>query len=309
VTDVTLEGVRIEREGRVVLDVPALSLRSKRTTAILGPNGSGKTTLLRAIARLEQHGGRISIAGSQVQTQRHLAYVFQEEVFLRQSVRRNLELGLQLRAIGRDERRQRIEDAARLVSIEPLLERRADRLSGGEGRRVSLARALCLRAPVVLLDEPLAGLDEGAYARLIDELPRIVEAFDATTILVTHSRDEALRLADDLIVLVDGKVRRGGGTQEVAANPRVDVVAEVLGYTLLVTPSQCIAVPPGALRVGGGQPEFSMVVERVLDMVGVHEIAGRIGDAPVRVPLGASETRPMPGDRMTVHPIRFCEVD
>ena len=82
---------------------------------------------------------------------------------------------------------------------------------------------------MVLLDEPLAGLDDGAYARLMDELPQIVDAFEATTLLVTHSRDEALRLADDLVVLVDGRVQAAGEAHQVAANPRVTAVAEVLG--------------------------------------------------------------------------------
>jgi ABC-type sugar transport system ATPase subunit len=194
VTDVTLEDVRVERERRPVLDVRSLVVRGGRTTAILGPNGSGKTTLLRVIAGLERsHAGRVAMDGRPVVTNHDLAYVFQEEVFLRQSVRRNLELGLRLRGVDREHVRVRIDEAAALVGISHLLDRRADRISGGEGRRVSLARALCLRASLVLLDEPLAGLDVHAYAGLIDELPRILETVRATTLLVTHSAEEAMR--------------------------------------------------------------------------------------------------------------------
>jgi ABC-type sugar transport system ATPase subunit len=310
VTDVRLDAVRVERESRVVLDVPALTVRARRTTAVLGPNGSGKTTLLRVIAGLETpQTGRVTTGGTPVLRKRDLAYVFQEEVFLRQSVRRNLELGLQLRGVDKAERGRRIDEAATTVGIDRLLARRADRLSGGEGRRVSLARALCLQAPVVLLDEPLAGLDQAAYARLMDELPRIVEAFHATTLLVTHSRDEALRLADDLVVLVEGRVEAAGEAHEVAANPRVAAVAEVLGYTILTTPARKVAVPPGALALGGGPLEFSMTVERLVDLVDVCEIVGGIGDVRVRIARAAGDPRPHPGDRVTVYAARSCQLD
>ena len=101
--DLELQGVRVERESRVVLDVPSLRVRGGRTTAILGPNGSGKTTLLRIIAGLEPAGaGTIRAGGEPVRARRHLAYVFQEQVFLRQSVRANLELGLRLRGVLRN---------------------------------------------------------------------------------------------------------------------------------------------------------------------------------------------------------------
>jgi ABC-type sugar transport system ATPase subunit len=305
-TGVTLDGVRVEREGRVVLDVRELAFTAGRTTAVLGPNGSGKTTLLRAIAGLEPvREGRVAIGGQPAATRRDVGYVFQEEVFLRESVRWNLELGLHLRRVGSLERRRRIDEAAALVGVADLLERRADRLSGGEGRRVSLARALCLRAPVVLLDEPLAGLDEHAYARLIGELPRIVAAFQATTILVTHSRDEALRLASDLVVLVNGQVLAAGELRAVAANPRVVAVAEVLGYAVLASAAGPIAVPPGGLRVGPGQPEFTMTVDRILELMGVTELIGRVDGIVVRIPVAGATPRPGEGDHITVHAARF----
>ena len=99
-TGVTIEGVRVEREGRVVLDVPSLTLAAGRTTAILGPNGSGKTTLLRVIAGLERlRAGRVDDGGPPSAKARDVAYVFQEDVFLRESVRWNLEIGLRLRGV------------------------------------------------------------------------------------------------------------------------------------------------------------------------------------------------------------------
>jgi ABC-type sugar transport system ATPase subunit len=229
-------------------------------------------------------------------------------VFLRQSVRANLELGLRLRRVDRARRRARVEEAAECLGITHLLERRADHLSGGEGRRVSLARALCLRAPLVLLDEPLEGLDARTYSRLLDELPRLLAAFNATTLLVTHSRHEALRLAQDLVVLVGGRVHAAGDTRHVATNVRAAEVAEVLGYDVLALDGRRVAVPPGALKPGPGPLQFSMVVEDVVDLVEVVEIAGRVGDRRVHVAVPPALGRPAAGDRLIVHADRVCEL-
>ena len=174
---------------------------------------------------------------------------------------------------------------------------------------MSLARALCLHAPIVLLDEPLAGLDEGGYARLLDELPRIVEAFNGTTVLVTHSRDEALRLASDLVVLVKGEVLAQGDAHAVASNPRVAAVAEVLGYTVLTLPSRRIAVPPGGLRLGPGEVECVMTVDRVIDLIGAVEIIGRVDDSVLRIPQAGDHARPAPGELVRIHATQFSHLD
>lgn len=318
--DLDFDGVRVERGERLVLGIPSLRIRGGRTTAILGPNGSGKTTLLRLIAGLERpHAGRVNrsarLQADQSsdcivpdQSSQSIAFVFQEQVFLRRSVRENLELGLRLRGIEKERRRHRIEEAADRLGVAHLLDRRADQLSGGEGRRVSLARALCLQASLVLLDEPLEGLDERTYVRLLDELPQLLAAFAATTLLVTHDRDEALRLAEDLVVLVEGRVHAAGGKRDVVTNPRVTEVAEVLGHTVLGVNGLRLAVPPGGLLMGPGRTEFSMIVDSVLDLVDHREIAGRVGDAIVRVRLPAASDTPKPGERVLIHANQASEV-
>lgn len=311
--DVHIEGVRFERERRLVLDIPSLRIRGDRTTAILGANGAGKTTLLRLIAALEPcTHGRILAGGLPVgpdrRTRRNVAYVFQEDVFLRRSVRENLELGLRLRGLHARERNERIEQAAHLLGIAHILDRRADRLSGGEGRRASLARVLCLRAPLVLLDEPLAGLDPPTYARLLDELPPLLPAFGATTVLVTHDPHEAIRLSEDLVVLVDGRVHCAGDKRDVVMNPAGTAVAELLGQTVLVAKGRRVAVRAGALTLGPGPLEFWLVVEELLDLVDRCEIVGRIGTVRVHVAAPAMAEVPQPGDRVLVHADRACDV-
>ncbi len=188
------------------------------------------------------------------------------------------------------------------------MDRRADRLSGGEGRRVSLARALCLRAPLVLLDEPLEGLDRPTYSRLLHELPQLLSAFDATRILVTHNPDEALRLAQDLVVLVDGKVHASGEKRDVATNPRVPEVAQALGYFVVIRDGRRLAIPPDALRPGPGAMEFLMDVDEVIDLVESTEIVGRIGEVRVHVELPAGIQKPVRGSRVCLHAERFFEL-
>ena len=310
---IDIDGLRVERERRVVLDIPTLSLQADRCTAILGPNGAGKTTLLRLIAGLERPAaGRVRVGGrildSTRRSRRDLAFVFQEQVFLRQSVRQNLELGLKLRGIGTAERNDRIAEAAELLGIGELLGRRADELSGGEGRRASFARALCLRAPLVLLDEPLAGLDPPTYSRLRDELPRVLRAFRATTLLVTNDPEEALRLGNDLVVLIEGRVRARGDRQAVFLDPKSPEVAEMLGYLILEATDRRVAVRPGSLAYGPGQMEFRMVVEEVVDLVDRRDVVGTIGTRRVHIAWPSGALVPRQGEPVTVHATRACGV-
>jgi len=312
--DVILDSVRLQRDGRVVLDIPSLTIRGDRTSAVLGPNGAGKTSLLRLLAGLDRpSSGTIVARGAAMDgasnTRPRVAFVFQENVFLRQSLRDNLELGLRMQGVPRVERRERVAAASHLLGISELLDRRADRLSGGEARRAGLARALCLQAPLVLLDEPLSGLDPATSRRLLDELPRVLEAFSATTVLVTHEREEALRLGDDLVVLVDGRVHASGDVHDIMRRPARATVAQVLGYTILDVDDRQLAVPPNGIRFGRGPFELWMLVEDVRDVVDYRDISGSING--VRVHVAAPLDAPMVhrGELVAVHAERACDVD
>jgi len=274
--EVSVEQLRLDRGRHTILDIDALTFASGTTTALFGPNGSGKTSLLRIIAGLETPtGGRVS--------QPQVAFAFQRQVFIRGTVRANLELGLRLRRATSAEVDLRISEAAREFGITELLDRPARKLSGGEAQRVNLARALCLRAPVTLLDEPLSGLDRIGRSRLLEELPHLLATFATTTIIVTHDREEAFRLADHIVVLVEGRVQASGRTGEVYRAPPDRLTAELLGYMIVPVEDGVLAVPPGGLVLGGADPTMDMVLERVVDMGNHRDAVGLIAGSRVSV--------------------------
>ena len=227
-----------------------------------------------------------------------VAIAFQEPVFLAGRVRSNLELGLKLRGVPANECTLRARAAAEALGIGSLLERSAHRLSGGEAQRANLARALVLRAPVTLLDEPLSGLDAQTRQQLMFELPGLLADFSPTTVLVTHDREEAMRLANDVVILIDGCVRAAGPVASVFRAPPDDETALFLGYTILPVDSATVAIPPGQLRPGPGSMTFELIVVSAIDTGLGWEVAGTIAGVPVRVPWDAAP--PSPGSRTVV---------
>lgn len=287
--EAAFDGVRVMRGGRPVLDVPQLRLASGRVTAVLGPNGSGKTTLLRALAGLERPStGVITLGGRRIGSARAasalVAFAFQQAVFVSGTVRENLELGLRLRGVRRDERHERVAAVAAATGIAALLDRRALTLSGGEAQRTNLARALALRAPLTLLDEPTSGLDASARAALLGDLPPLLRSFAGTVVVVTHDREEALALAQDAVVLRDGRVVAAGEASDVLWRPASAAAADVLGFTIVPGESGGrVAIPPGVLRCGPAPADavqFAMTVASVA--AGPHEatVRGTIGGQP-----------------------------
>ena len=297
-----LDRVEFAYGEQPVLDVPDLRFAEGRVTALLGPNGSGKTTLLRLLAGLERpRAGRVLVGGKPTTAARSsVAYAFQEAVFLSGSLRANLDLALRLRGLSPDERRSRLAEAATACGVAHLLDRPATRLSGGEAQRANLARALSLRAPLTLLDEPLAGFDERGRSRMLEELPALLRRFAGTTVLVTHDRDEALRLAGDLVLLREGRVRAAGAKRDVFAAPPDPETAAFLGYTVIPTDAGLAGVAPGGLRPGPGDLTLTLHVEETVDLVTGVEVLGRANGERIAVTFPPDQPPPAPGEQVTV---------
>lgn len=207
--------------GDFSLDV-ALSLPERGVTAIFGPSGCGKTTLLRAIAGLEADAtGTVQIGdrcwqgpGSFLPIhKRPLGYVFQEpSLFAHLSVQGNLEYGLKRRK-GRPENIA-LASAIELLGIGHLLQRKPHQLSGGEQQRVAIARALAVSPDILLMDEPLAALDQQRKQEILPYLESLHQALDIPLLYVSHSRDEVARLADHMVLLAEGNVVATGSVSE-----------------------------------------------------------------------------------------------
>jgi molybdate transport system ATP-binding protein len=202
-------------------------------TALFGPSGCGKTTLLRCVAGLQRMAGSVRV-GEQIWQddasglflpphQRAIGYVFQEaSLFPHLSVRRNLEYGL--RRIPAEQRRVTLEEATELLGVVDLLARKPDRLSGGQRQRVAIARALLTSPRLLLMDEPLASLDQQSKRDILPYLERLHDELAMPLLYVSHASDEVARLADHLVLLEAGRVHASGELSALRA--RLDLALE-----------------------------------------------------------------------------------
>ncbi len=202
---------------------------------LLGPSGCGKSTLLNAIAGLlEVDAGEIWIAGRNVTWEepkdRGIAMVFQSyALYPRMNVRQNLSFGLKMAKTPKDEIERKVAQAAALLQIDHLLDRRPDQLSGGQRQRVAIGRALVRDAAVFLFDEPLSNLDAQLRNELRVEIKRLHQRLGATMIYVTHDQIEALTLADRIVVMKDQKIQQLGSPADIYHTPANQFVAGFVG--------------------------------------------------------------------------------
>ena len=235
--NVQLSGIR-HRYGRteVIRDI-SLDIQDGEFMVFVGPSGCGKSTLLRAIAGLEHpSGGQIAIDGRPVNDvpapERGVAMVFQNyALYPHMTAAENL--GFALRNLGtpRAEIERRVRDVARLLQIEPLLDRLPGQMSGGQRQRVAIGRALVRDPKIFLFDEPLSNLDAGLRTQMRVELARLHQRLRATMIYVTHDQVEAMTLADRIAVLNAGKVEQVGPPLDLYQSPKNLFVARFLGST------------------------------------------------------------------------------
>lgn len=221
---------RRSRRGLFTLEVEELDLRAGEVLVILGPNGAGKSTLMRALAGLERpSAGHVASSASGPVTM-----VFQRPAPLAGTVAHNVRAALLGRRLSRSELRARVDGALDRFEIGHLAERRAAVLSGGELRRLALARAFVLNPAVLLLDEPFDDLDADGQASLSLDLRRAIADTGVAVAMVTHDLRRALLLADRIAVLIAGRLVQIDRRDEVLDHPRTPEVARVVGMSNLV---------------------------------------------------------------------------
>jgi ABC-type sugar transport system ATPase subunit len=245
-------GLTVARGKRPLLENVDLSLHRGEVVVVLGPNGVGKSTLLSVLA------GLLPSADGTVQVHGRVAAALQAPTLADRSVRANLNLAMSWWGVPRADRAARADDALALLRIEHLADRLAETLSGGEARRVHLARALSLRSDVLMLDEPFAGLDPPTKADLLGDASTALRHEHRATLVVVHDRGEAWALADRLIVLLGGAIAAEGDPQEVLEQPANLEVARFLGFT-------------GSFRESDGRSRYVRPAHVALDQQGLFE--------------------------------------
>jgi sulfate transport system ATP-binding protein len=219
----------------VALDDVSLSVGDGALTALLGPSGSGKSTLLRVIAGLERpDAGRVLISGrdtTHVPVQRRgVGFVFQHyAAFKHMTVRDNVAFGLRIRRRPRDEIRARVDELLDLVHLGGFAHRYPSQLSGGQRQRMALARALAVEPRVLLLDEPFGALDANVRAELREWLRRLHDQVHVTTVFVTHDQEEAMEVAEQIVVMNHARIEQTAGPRELYEKPASEFVMRFVG--------------------------------------------------------------------------------
>ncbi|MEU7789382.1 ABC transporter ATP-binding protein [Amycolatopsis sp. NPDC049159] len=308
-----------------------LAITRGEFVALLGPSGCGKSTALNCLAGLlPLTGGSIWLDDARIDgrppEQRGFGMVFQNyALFPHLSVRANVGFGLKMRKVARAEARRRVDDALRLVQLTEHAAKFPAQLSGGQQQRVAIARAVVLGPPVVLMDEPLSNLDAKLRLEMRMEIRRLHQTLGLTTVYVTHDQEEALSLADRLVVLREGTVQQIGTPEEVYAQPVNSYVASFMGYRNLLDVTVTAAAGPSVTVEGDGvrltganrdslaegpakvaiRPEDFVVgdgAENALDVtIEIVEYHGRELSVSARLPTGTpvyfrTDKRLAPGD-------------
>src|SRR6201993_2520164 len=240
----------VEAVRSISLDIP-----DNEFVVLVGPSGCGKSTTLRMIAGLEElTSGDISIGGELVNDlppkDRDIAMVFQNyALYPHMTAYENMSFGLKLRKFSKDEIRRRVDNAARILDIAELLDRKPKALSGGQRQRVAMGRAIVRNPKVFLFDEPLSNLDAKLRVQMRTEIKRVHQKVKTTTVYVTHDQVEAMTLADRVVVMNNGHIEQIGAPNDLYHNPKTRFVAGFIG-------SPAMNFIPARLQGngGGGRP-------------------------------------------------------
>jgi sn-glycerol 3-phosphate transport system ATP-binding protein len=254
---ITIRDVRKSYGRSQVVHGVSLDIASGEFVVILGPSGCGKSTLLRMVAGLEEiSGGEIAIDGTVVNglepRERGCAMVFQNyALYPHMSVADNIGYALKVARVPRAERLERVRAVARILELEPLLDRRPAALSGGQRQRVAMGRAMIREPKVFLFDEPLSNLDAKLRVQMRSEIRKLHRRLSATSIFVTHDQVEAMTLADRLVVMNGGRIEQVGTPGEIYGRPASRFVATFVGAPAMNMLEGAVEADGLALREGG----------------------------------------------------------
>ncbi|MEV8372278.1 ABC transporter ATP-binding protein [Kribbella sp. NPDC056861] len=292
--DVELIGLAKRYGGTVAVDNLSLTVPAGEFVALLGPSGCGKSTTLRILAGLEQPDqGQVRLSGTDVTGvpahRRDIHTVFQSyALFPHLNVADNIAFPLRQRGVPRAEIRSRVADALALVHLPAVGNQAVAGLSGGQQQRIALARAIVDRPGVLLLDEPLSALDRGLRQAMQVELRLLQQDLGITTVLVTHDQEEALSLADRIVIMADGKVEQLGTAEQVYDHPASLFVARFVGEqneisgdsdgqgrvdhpAVMVAADRTIEAGPAIALI---RPEHVRVSDDIAGAAGVNSIDG-----------------------------------
>ena len=249
-----VENIVVKRGKVTVLDIPQFAVREGRSLSLIGPNGAGKSTLLLTLAGLlRPSGGQLFFEGKPVKDtesltrlRRNAAVVFQEPLLLNDNVYNNVALGLRFRHLKSGEISRSVDEVLTYFGITHLVKRSAKTLSGGEAKRVSLARAFAIKPRLILLDEAFNSLDPPSRETIISDLQNILDQTKITAVLALHDREDTLRLAQDVAFMSEGKIVQYGTTAQVFNQPNDEFVANFVG-TESILEGIVKAVSPGGM--------------------------------------------------------------
>jgi spermidine/putrescine transport system ATP-binding protein len=279
--DVRLVGLTKRFEDVVAVDELSLDIERGRFVALLGPSGCGKTTTLRMIGGFEEpSAGAVELGGSDVSGlppyRRDVNTVFQSyALFPHLTIFENVAFGLRRRKVKGGELKRRVGEALELVGLTGLEARKPRQLSGGQQQRVALARALVNRPRVLLLDEPLGALDLKLRKEMQLELKRIQHDVGITFVHVTHDQEEAMTMADEIVIMSGGRIEQQGTPSELYERPRTAFVAGFLGVSNLLSGTVAgedrvrladgtqVTVPSGALAGRSGSVRIGVRPEKL----------------------------------------------
>ncbi|GAA0776264.1 ABC transporter ATP-binding protein [Roseibium denhamense] len=304
---IVLENVSRVWGDTTAVDSLSIEIEAGSFTALLGPSGCGKSTTLRMIAGLEQvSAGRILIGGADVtqkpSSQRDLSMVFQSyALFPHLSVAENIVFGLKVRRVGRAERDERLFKVASLLGLDQLLDRKPGQLSGGQQQRVALGRAIIGEKPICLMDEPLSNLDAKLRHEMRVEIRALQQQLGFTMVYVTHDQVEAITMADQVVLLNQGRLEQAAGPRQLYERPATPFAARFIGTPPMnLFPSAAfngltsscdyhLGVRPEAMRLDANGPISATV--RAVEYLGADVLADCVAaNTSFQVRLPTSET-------------------